>query len=416
MNPRDVIEDVSWSQGAPENLRRALALARQRTGDEIARRRVWSRLAELPEERLPAPSRLRFVGVLAVLAGAAVFGGFWLMGSEAPMPSTTTAMAPPTPAPTVPAEPTEPTETLNDGPVISGPAMLRTGSGEGKRIRLRGGATAQLASATVLSIDAGHRATVERGQVSLEVARQAPGERFTVAAGPYIVAVIGTKFDVRVDGSANHAVHVDVSEGTVEIWRGNVPVGRVYAGGDWNSAPRNDTRRPVAMTEPSGHRASSAPGVTSPSSMPTSAPAPAPAPAPVTGSRETSDPFAEAEAAAAGGQPNRAIEILGQIARRSGPMAQNAAYEMGRVLRDRLLRPRDAVRTWNQYRERFPEGLLRVEADLSILETLVKVGDKEAALSEAEAFLHRYPRSERRAEVARVAEGLRHAVTSKSSP
>jgi hypothetical protein len=53
--------------------------------------------------------------------------------------------------------------------------------------------------------------------------------------------------------------------------------------------------------------------------------------------------------------------------------------------------------------------LLRAEADLSILETLAKVGDKAAALSEAEAFLARYPNGERRDEVAKLVARVRGA-------
>jgi outer membrane protein assembly factor BamD (BamD/ComL family) len=54
--------------------------------------------------------------------------------------------------------------------------------------------------------------------------------------------------------------------------------------------------------------------------------------------------------------------------------------------------------------------LLRAETDLSILETLARVGDKAAALSEVESFLARYPNSERRDEVTKLAARLRGAT------
>jgi hypothetical protein len=44
------------------------------------------------------------------------------------------------------------------------------------------------------------------------------------------------------------------------------------------------------------------------------------------------------------------------------------------------------------------------------LETLGRVGDKAAALDEAESFLVRYPNSERRDEVAKLAARLRGAT------
>jgi outer membrane protein assembly factor BamD (BamD/ComL family) len=79
-------------------------------------------------------------------------------------------------------------------------------------------------------------------------------------------------------------------------------------------------------------------------------------------------------------------------------------------LRDRLHRPREAVSAWNRYRSRFPRGLLRAEADLSVIETLASMDERVAALAEAEAFLARHPASERRAEVERLAGRLRGAV------
>ena len=110
------------------------------------------------------------------------------------------------------------------------------------------------------------------------------------------------------------------------------------------------------------------------------------------------------------GRPEDALRMLTQSAKGVGPAAENAAYEMGRVLRDGLRRPRAGVTAWVSYRTRFPNGLLRAEADLSIVETLAKLGDKAAALSEAEAFLRHYTNSERRDEVARLAERLRGAI------
>jgi hypothetical protein len=120
--------------------------------------------------------------------------------------------------------------------------------------------------------------------------------------------------------------------------------------------------------------------------------------------------LAEARTALGEGRPEDALRMLTQCGKGAGPAAENAVYEMGRVLRDGLHRPRAAVAAWVSYRTRFPDGLLRAEADLSILETLAKLGDKAAALSEAEAFLSRYPNSERRDEVAKLAARVRGAT------
>jgi outer membrane protein assembly factor BamD (BamD/ComL family) len=117
----------------------------------------------------------------------------------------------------------------------------------------------------------------------------------------------------------------------------------------------------------------------------------------------------EAQAALQVGDTNRAVEILSRTAQGSGPAAENAAYELGRVTRYHLNRPRQAVALWDKYRTRFPAGLLRTETDLSIVETLSQMGDTHAALAEADAFIARHPTSERRLDVQRLAERLRAA-------
>jgi outer membrane protein assembly factor BamD (BamD/ComL family) len=117
----------------------------------------------------------------------------------------------------------------------------------------------------------------------------------------------------------------------------------------------------------------------------------------------------EAQAALQAGDANKAVEILSRSAQGSGPAAENAAYELGRITRYNLNRPRQAVALWDKYRTRFPAGLLRTETDLSIVETLSQMGDVRTALAEADAFMARHPTSERRIDVQRLAERLRAA-------
>jgi TolA-binding protein len=135
-------------------------------------------------------------------------------------------------------------------------------------------------------------------------------------------------------------------------------------------------------------------------------------PAPVT---RPSDRFRAAKAALAAGQTERGMSILWSLAEGSGPVAENASYELGRALRDQLTSPREAIEAWNRYRTRFPRGLLRAEADISILETLLSVGDRNGALAEADAFLRRHPQSERRVEVERLAERLRLSAEARAA-
>jgi tetratricopeptide (TPR) repeat protein len=110
----------------------------------------------------------------------------------------------------------------------------------------------------------------------------------------------------------------------------------------------------------------------------------------------------EARAALAAGEPNRALEAYRAAISRGGPVGENAGYEIGRVMRDRLQQPADAIAAWKRYRSAHPNGLLRVETDVSIIETLVASGDSAGALSEASDFLKHHADSERRAEIARI--------------
>jgi TolA-binding protein len=244
--------------------------------------------------------------------------------------------------------------------------------------------------------------------VSLSVPHQPKGQRFTLAARGYAIVVLGTKFHVRV---ADDSVGVDVDEGLVEVRRGWRSI-RVGSGESWTSP---SVRRAAPAPAP---RTGGPPAVPSPPVALASAAAPVPAVAepvaadgPATGPRPTvaMDRFAEARMALGEGRPEAALDILAALARGVGPAAENAAYEIGRVHADHLLRPRNAITAWRRYRQRFPRGLLRVEADISILETLAKIGDIDDALAEADAFVQRHPDSERRDEVVRIADRLRAA-------
>jgi tetratricopeptide (TPR) repeat protein len=202
-----------------------------------------------------------------------------------------------------------------------------------------------------------------------------------------VVTVVGTKFDVQV---ASRTVGVDVTEGVVEVWRGSHST-RLVAGDSWHG--------PLYPEETQANTAAPAPA---------EKPMPAPAGKPAI---PTARGLQEAQAALQAGDTSRAVEILARAAQGSGPAAENAAYELGRITRYNLNRPRQAVALWDKYRTRFPAGLLRTETDLSIVETLSQMGEVRAALAEADAFLARHPTSERRQDVLRLAERLRAAET-----
>ncbi|HEY0709652.1 MAG TPA: hypothetical protein VGG33_22765, partial [Polyangia bacterium] len=117
--------------------------------------------------------------------------------------------------------------------------------------------------------------------------------------------------------------------------------------------------------------------------------------------------FDEAKRALASGDTSGGLTILRELSEGRGATAENSSYEVGLVLRDRLDQPREAVAAWKRYRERFPNGLLRAETDLSLIETELAAGNKRAALIEAEAFLSRHSQNERRDEVHELVKRLR---------
>jgi tetratricopeptide (TPR) repeat protein len=112
--------------------------------------------------------------------------------------------------------------------------------------------------------------------------------------------------------------------------------------------------------------------------------------------------LSQAKTARAAGERHKALGLYRKLVENGGPVGEDAAYEMGRLYRDELSQPREAIATWRLYRARNPRGLLRIEADLSIIETLMALDDKSSALSEASDFIRRYPEGERHPEMARL--------------
>jgi ferric-dicitrate binding protein FerR (iron transport regulator) len=381
-------------------VREGLDQATKRLGDELTHRRVWAKISEAME----APQR-RFSGRLLLVGAAAVLlvasgvvayphvRNFTHVGGA---PSTLAAKGnpattPPAASRNLPGQAGAAANIIEDQSALIEAErvpghFVRTSAGERARVALGGGAEAELSENSTITWDSQHRPSVEKGSARLSVPHQPPGWRFSVTAGPYVVTVVGTKFEVRV---ANRTVGVAVTEGVVEVWRGSHST-RLVAGDSWNG--------PLYPEEAQGSPAATLPPAEKPLPVPNAKPA-----------LPSSRGLEEAQAALRAGDPNRAVEILSRAALGSGPAAQNAAYELGRITRYNLHRPRQAVALWDRYRTRFPAGLLRTETDLSIVETLSQVGDVRAALAEADAFLARHPNSERRLDVQRLAERLRAA-------
>jgi hypothetical protein len=420
---------------AEADLAAGLDEARVRLPDEVTLRRLWSKVAN-PEMERPARSRWPwFVGGVVTSSALAVALGIWLVPArEQPRaPQTRLVFAGPVSDPlAIPEGPAadrklpgrtpaieelqgddakapEPAPVPAPTPSAKAPIRLHTLVGQVRRFRLRGGTVARLSPSSAMTVvaqnDSHDRPLVEKGNVTFAVPHQAPGHNFSVTAGPYRIVVIGTKFRLHVE--ASH-VAVSVDEGVVEVWKKHRLV-RLASGDSWSSvSERGGLAAEGSTSGPSEPMV--APPVPPPAAPvpppPVAAPAPAPAPAAAAPTPAVSDPMQEARALLAAGDPYRALDAYRAAIARGGPTAQNAEYEIGRVMRDRLRQPSDAIAAWKRYRAQHPNGLLRVETDVSIIETLVSSGDSAGALGEANDFLKQHPDSERRAEIARIAGDL----------
>jgi tetratricopeptide (TPR) repeat protein len=396
-------------------LRRALDDAQQRIPDNVTVRRGWTAFDARPSGRRGA--RLSwFAGGMASTAALALACAALLWPRLAQTPQTPdrsqVAVAP---AP-------------GTGPIAA----------ETRRLTLDGGVEAELQRTSVMRIE-GSDPRVEDGTVRFKVPRRRPGHPFVVHAQHYRVIVLGTKFGVAVN--SDRRVDVDVDEGVVEVWNNDVRLARLEPGQRWNSTPAGEP----APAEGAGAGATDKASekyelpVMPPEKAPSS---PEPettlrmrsethhrrASAPAHGERQVAVLASPARSAAGGETPGaaraalaagdapRALEIYKNLAQKTGPVAENAAYEIGRLLNERG-QSAAAVAAWRRYRTDYPAGILRVEADVSIIETLARAGETDDALSEATDFLRRRPDSERRGEIARVAGDLyrsrgdcRHAV------
>jgi tetratricopeptide (TPR) repeat protein len=396
---------MKWLE-SPQNeaerlLHEGFVQATRRTGDEITHRRVWAKIVEAAEAPQPRYlGRFLLAGAAIVLlasAGVLAYPHLSSFFNTTSKPVVQNGVPPTTQSDPsiVTAEPVSPAPSQLIEAERRPGQVVRTRTGEKIRVALGGGAEAELAENSAINWDNQHRPSIEAGIAKLSVPHQPPGWRFSVTAGPYIVTVVGTKFEVQV---VDRTVGVEVTEGVVEVWRGSRST-RLVAGDSWHGPLYPEESQPSvapAASAPSKHKAvhHTAPAAASLTNRPM---------APLTLAVQ------EAQASLQAGDINKALDILAKAAQGNGPSAENASYELARITRYNLNRPRQAAALWDKYRTRFPSGLLRTEADLSIVETLSQMGDIREALAEADAFLARHPKSERRFEVQRLAERLRAA-------
>jgi ferric-dicitrate binding protein FerR (iron transport regulator)/TolA-binding protein len=336
--------------------------------------------------------------------------------------------------------------------------LLRSDTAGRMVVREPGVAALLLGGASDLAVERFGRSTVLRlvgGSVTLRVTKRPREHPFVVNVGEFAVTVVGTTFAVAREPSGD--VDVSVSEGVVEV-AGWGQHWRVEAGHRWSSknpgeqgaASIPEPRRAMlaaALVEPpsrelpalleamttaelassmppdTGGRESAVlqapPNVVSPERAMGSAgrvdratvnrlpsalvrvdptPPPAilpPAPAPVAPPAPTRDLYAEALNLARHGEQRKAAAILEQALAASEGPRDRELYQLALLRLRHLDDPQGALSALRRYRIQFPNGALRQEVDLSLVQVQVALGHADDALAESARFLSAYPQSER---------------------
>jgi hypothetical protein len=389
------MSDLRWLDDAEDPariaLRQGLDESERFTHSELMQRRVWARVSD--------PARTRRATRRAFVRGALVASALTAMVVVAL--ERVQVQAPASARPEVASTastgstPTSPSAAAQAPVDVTAPAgsIVETGAGERLVRILPRGTRAELGPRTTVAVDEQGRPELRRGEVRFSVAHDAgaDAQKFFVRVASYRVVVAGARFIVKAEAQS---ITVAVQDGEAEIWNGTRVV-HIGSGETWSSDTATAARRPGAPR--AAHDKS-----------PALAPVAVTTERPLEGQQDRED-LAAARAARAAADPRRALVLYEHLASRSGPAAENALYEIGGIYHDQLRQPAKAIAAWDRYRRSYPNGLLRAEADLSVIDTLATLetsGDGTRTLNEALAFLKRYPHSERRGEVARVAGDL----------
>jgi tetratricopeptide (TPR) repeat protein len=102
---------------------------------------------------------------------------------------------------------------------------------------------------------------------------------------------------------------------------------------------------------------------------------------------------------AASKRAQEALTCYQEQAAQNGLAGETALYELARLWRDSFGELDRALAAFQAQRSRFPSGVLRTEADLSIIELLPRLDRHADALAESERFLAAHPRAERNGEI-----------------
>jgi TolA-binding protein len=153
-----------------------------------------------------------------------------------------------------------------------------------------------------------------------------------------------------------------------------------------------------AATPAAPKRAARAPKLLARLDPPPQPPAPAP-PAPAAGAPPPRSPLEQALDLVRNHRYPEAERTLEALSSGGGSGADIALYELANLRQRHLGDSEGALAALQRYRTTYPEGALRQEAEISIIELELARPDPGGALSHIEQFLSMYPDSERAPEV-----------------
>lgn len=249
------------------------------------------------------------------------------------------------------------------------------GGAEARAYELRGARVVIAAGGDVTLVEDDARGmvfSVERGAITAEVEHRPSGAPFLVRTPSAQVKVVGTALWVDF---ADGATTVEVAHGEVEVTQDARAV-RVRGGERWpSSSSRSPSREDLDLLGSSGPLfARVAPPTVTLSTPFVVRPQRAAAPAPC----NTLD-------------GDRQLACLQHLAEAGDALhAELALYEIGWRARERG-DARSALAAWERQRARFPSGVLRAEADASIIEALLNLGERERADRAIDDYLAAHP-------------------------
>lgn len=263
-------------------------------------------------------------------------------------------------------------------------------------IEFPSGARVSIASDSIihlLSDDAsGTILRVIRGEVMAKVETRESSRPFLILAEDVQVKVVGTIFVVASD--AHYGVRVRGYEGTVWVSRGG-DQSVVGAGEVWPARvaplvtlnPADIAERLHLVADVIAQPEVVQPDAGTASEVPVPTQLLAASHATIKRAADSEASFAEALAFERHGRDARALALYRLVSATEGIAQEDALFAVGKILRTRLHRSKEALAAFEKYRDQFPTGRYAQAVDVHILDLVVSRKDWERVDAEASRFL-----------------------------